>query len=308
MKNGLLRFLAFSAVLAALSCASSGDRSATSPPGSRIPFTPWRNKIILPATVGDSRELRIILDTGMSFEGLLLYNSALVDSIELRNPVRAQVGGAGSGPAPTALMADSMAFRIGEVEFPDQRIVILEGGAMNEFYADGVCGYSLFGSYVVELDYDRMEVRLHAPDSFAPGPSWTALPISFKENTIPWIETTASLTGADSLVLSCYIDLASSETLELLIRDGMKFTLPDGLEDVYLGRGLSGDIYGKRGKAAWVGLGPYRVRDLTVAFAPAEVRSKQPGADAVVGNGLLSRFHYALDYGGKRLYLRPVSE
>ena len=33
--------------------------------GRRIPFTLRTNKIILPVTVGDSRVLRIILDTGM---------------------------------------------------------------------------------------------------------------------------------------------------------------------------------------------------------------------------------------------------
>jgi metal-dependent amidase/aminoacylase/carboxypeptidase family protein len=46
---------------------------------------------------------------------------------------------------------------------------------------------------------------------------------------------------------------------------------------------------------------------VTVAFTPAEVRSKQPGADAVVGNGLLRRFDCIFDYHAKRLYLRPNS-
>jgi hypothetical protein len=38
---------------------------------------------------------------------------------------------------------------------------------------------------------------------------------------------------------------------------------------------------------------------------PAAVRSKQQGADAVVGNGLLSRFDVVFDYAHQKLHLRP---
>jgi hypothetical protein len=117
--------------------------------------------IILPATVGGSRPLQIILDSGMAYDGLLIYNSALVDSIDLPNPVRANVGGAGSGPPATALVADSMSFQVGDVLFEGQRVILLEGDAMKGFPSDGVCGYSLFGSYAVEIDYDCLEIVLH---------------------------------------------------------------------------------------------------------------------------------------------------
>jgi len=308
VKGRLFLFLLPLLILAAAVPASRTGGDAPVPTGGRrIPFTLRAGKVILPVTVGDSRVLQIILDTGMSFEGLLLYNSALIDSIALTNVVRANVGGAGAGPAQTAVMADSISFRAGDIEFVDQRIVLLEGDAMKGFPSDGVCGYSLFGPYAVELDYDRMAVLLHAPGEFSPDSSWAVLSLTLKTNTIPWTEVAVSIGGADSASISCYIDLASSETVEFLTRDGMKFELPADLEDVYLGRGLSGDIYGKRGTVAWLRLGPYRVDDVTAAFTPAEVRSKQPGADAVLGNGLLRRFHCVFDYRAGRLYLKPHS-
>ena len=289
--------------------ASPMDHGATDTSNvPRIPFETRANKVIFTATVGDSRPLEIVLDTGSPLDGLLLYNSALLDSIELRNPVRAQVGGAGSGAAQTAVMSDSMSFRAGNVNFEDQRIVVLEGRALAGFPSDGVCGQSLFGSSVVELDYDRRAIFLHTPGEFSPDSTWTQLPITFKENTIPWVEVGVGVSETDSVAMSCYIDLASRETLELLIRDGMRFELPENLEDVYLGRGLSGGIHGKTGEVAWVALGPYGVDGLTVAFTPAEIRSKQPGADAVLGNGLLRRFNCIFDYSGMRLYLKPNAQ
>jgi hypothetical protein len=201
-----------------------------------------------------------------------------------------------------------MSFRIGDVVLSPQRVIILQGQTMSGFASDGVCGQSLFGSRIVELDYDQMTMILHERGPFTPDSSWTALPLTFRANWIPWIDVALSVAGTDSVMLSCYVDLASSETIEILMRDDMKVELPEGTEEVYLGRGLSGDIHGKRGKVAWAQIGPHRVADLTMAAAPAEVRSKQPGADAVVGNGLLHRFNCVFDYGAGRLYLRPRSQ
>jgi hypothetical protein len=157
----------------------------------------------------------------------------------------------------------------------------------------------------VELDYGRGEMVLHPPGTFRPDSTWRAEPIRFRENRIPWLDLVAGVRAADSVSLACYIDLASSESVEFLTREGARFTLPDSLQDVVLGRGLSGDIHGRRGRIAWVRLGAARLAGVVAAFTPAAVRSKQPGADAVVGNGLLRRFDCVFDYAAKRLYLRP---
>jgi hypothetical protein len=291
----------------AVSTARTGEPPPASGHGRQVPFTLRANKVILPVRVGCSRELRIVLDSGMSSEGLLLYRSELRDSIGLKNPMRMNVGGAGAGRPATALVGDSMSFRVGDVLFVGQRVIVLEGDPMKGFPSDGVCGYSLFGRHVVELDYDRMKITLHGTGEYRPESSWITLPLTLKGNRIPWIEVKVSVRGPDRVPLSCYIDLASSEALELLTRDGMKFGLPESLQNVYLGRGLSGDINGQRGKLAWLELGPHRLSNVTAAVVPAAVRSRQPGADAVIGNGLLRRFHCVFDYGAGRLYLKPNS-
>jgi len=203
---------------------------------------------------------------------------------------------------------DSASFGVGGEVFTGQRLIALEDSPLRNVPSDGVCGYSLFSRYVVELDYDRMELVLHPPGSFPPDSGWAPVPLTFRENRIPWLELEARVRADDdSLALACYVDLASSETVEFLTRDGMRFRPPDSLTGVLLGRGLSGDIHGSRGRIAWVRLGPFRAENLEAAFTPAAVRSRQPGADAVVGNGLLSRYRCAFDYAAGRLYLRPLA-
>ena len=44
-----------------------------------------------------------------------------------------------------------------------------------------------------------------------------------------------------------------------------------------------------------------------MAIAQAAVRSKQEGADAVVGNNDLRRFNVIFDYANRKLHIRPNS-
>jgi len=278
--------------------------SATSSPAPHIPFQLERNKIILPVTVGNSREFKVILDTGMSFEGLLLYNDG---AITLENAIEVLVPGAGADTPSTARMAESASFRVGDVEFTNQRIIVLQSETMKGFPSDGVTGYSLFGKYIVEVDYDNSLITLHQSERIEVDTSWRVLSLTFKDNKIPWIEATINTTGEQDVPVSLYIDLASSEALELLVREHMTFELPDDLEDTYLGRGLSGDIYGHEGKIPSLKLGSYELVDVLTAFAPAEVRSKQEGADGILGNNTLRRFNCIYDYENQRLYIKPNS-
>ena len=111
--------------------------------------------------------------------------------------------------------------------------------------------------------------------------------------------------GSEELLLTVYIDLASGEALELLVRDEAPFTLPEGLADTYLGTGLSGDIHGWVGHSTRLGIGSFQLRGVPTAFAPAAVRSKQEGADGVLGNDALRRFNAVFDYSQGLLLLKP---
>jgi hypothetical protein len=270
-----------------------------------IPFRLINSKTILPVKVGDSRELRIILDSGMSWDGLLIMNPGLRDSIKLINPQEANLGGAGSGNSQPALVSNSMNFIINKTEFQNQRIVVLSSDHYKGFKNDGVIGYSLFGHYLMEIDYDNLTISLYPPGQKTIDDSWTEIPVTFNERNIPCIDLQVSIEGETPVALNCYIDYASSESIELLIKPGQKYSLPDSTEEYYLGRGLSGDIYGRRGKISKVVLGPYEIKNLSAAFAPAEVRSKQKGADAVVANNLLRRFNLIFDYSNKKFFIKP---
>jgi hypothetical protein len=291
----------------AVSQTNSGKTAQVKTSGIAIPFELINNKSTIQARIGDSRLIRIVLDTGMGWDGMVITNPDLADSIDLISPMEASIGGAGNSDEATAVFSDSMTFTISSKEFKDQRVVILRQGGFRGGSFDGVTGYSIFGHYTVEVNYDRSEITLYQPGELKHDNSWTEIPIYFGENLIPWIDVSIVIENEKPIPISCYIDYASSEALELLIKSDQKFKIPAKTEDYYLGRGLSGDINGRKGKISKVIIGPYVLGNVNAAFAPAEVRSKQKGADGVISNNLLRRFNLIFDYSERRVFLKPNS-
>jgi len=292
------------AALSVAAMIACGAQSADKPGAARseIPFEMRGGVVLVPVKVGQSRVLHLVLDTGM-FDGVLLWEP--VPESTFAGPIsEVPIPGAGSGEPSHGRMTDSGAFQVGQGEFRGQRVIRLVDSLMSGFPSDGVIGNSLFGHWVVELDYDRKVIKLHEP-GFRPDSSWAVLPMVVHRANTPWVKVRASVSGEEPQELDCYIDLADDNEFVFLVRDDAKFKVPERVEPAYLGRGLSGDVYGSKGQAALVELDTYRLKELAVTFAPDSVRSKQPGADAVIGGSLLARFNTAYDYAGGRLYIKP---
>jgi hypothetical protein len=290
---------------APVSCAPQvGEARGPGTARREIPIELRGRVVMVPVKVGQSRVLRIVLDTGMGFDGVLLYE-ALPESTFPGPHAEVRIPGAGAGEPARGLMTESGSFSAGPVQLNGQRVVWLTDTLMHGFPSDGMMGYSLFGHWIVEIDYDRKMMVLHEPGTFKPDYSWTVVPMVLNKNSTPWVKLRASLAGEEPQELDCYLDLADDLEVVFLVRDDAKFKVPDGLEPLYLGRGLSDDVYGSKGRAALLELDTFQFKDVPVAFAPDSVRSKQPGADAVIGGGLLGRFNTVYDYAGGRLYLKP---
>ncbi len=270
-----------------------------------IPIELRGNRVIIPVSVGSSGPHRLILDTGMAYDGITLFDTASVDLSQFDHLARVQIRGAGPGGAAHALSDSAATFRAGPRTFKDQRVTMLTGGAFRGFPTDGVIGYSILGHHVVEIDYDTERMILYDPETFSPTDDWVSVDIYFKDNRIPWtdIYVATEEEEEDPVRLSSYIDFAAEEALELLDRDTNVFIVPAETREVYAGRGLSGDIYGAEGRVSRVIIGPYQLEDVLVVVVPAEIRSRQEGADAIIGSGLLRRFNVTFDYSRSRILL-----
>lgn len=270
-----------------------------------VPLNTSRGKSHVAVRIGELTVPDILLDTGFAFDGLMIYSPAYRDSLDLDGAVEVRIGGAGSGSDQTALMLDSASFWLGDIEMTKQRIIVLRGEHYRGFPSNGIIGHSIFGHYVTELDHDDGVMTLREAGWTPPDGGWSAIPLYFKENRIPWLDASVVVESGEPVKLSMYIDYAAGDAVLLLEKPGMKFDLPRRTEKAHLGRGLSGDIYGTTGTIAKLIIGPFELKGVKASFAPATVRSKQPGADGILGVGSLRRFDLIFDYANGRMFLKP---
>ncbi|MCP4582183.1 MAG: hypothetical protein GY839_11255 [candidate division Zixibacteria bacterium] len=242
----------------------------------------------------------------MRFDGVYLFHEEFVDDIATTGAIEVSVPGAGAGEASTALMIENGRITFGDISIDSQRVIISKSSHTQSFPTDGVIGWNLFGHYAVEINYDTEIITLH--DSKKPDVDnfWSIVPITMRKD-IPFLDCIVEVVEGESVKMSLYIDLASDEALELLTGKEQRFSLPDVTEEMYLGTGLSGDIYGKRGKIKMMSISSFELYNIDAAFAPAEIRSKQEGADGVIGNDFIRRFNVIFDYENGFLFLKSSS-
>lgn len=273
-----------------------------------IPFKLLRNKIIVPVRVNRSKELNIILDTGMPSDGLLLFDKNLTNELDIKGSKRYRISGAGKGKISYASKVESALLTLSGNDFKNQSILILENNTMRGYPTDGVIGGSLFNTYVVHIDYDTKLITLIEPSEFQADTIYEEIPLTFNDHGIPFLDAAISINGEKESEVFLYIDLASSEALELLIKPDMKFSLPEELSEKHLGRGLDGDIYGQFGHISSFRIGSYVLHDVPTAFPQASIRSRQQGADGILCNNALRRFNLIFDYSRAKLYIKPNRE
>ena len=237
MKNYIIILVLITVLI---SCTTQQKKSV-------LPIKVDRNRTHVTVTVGNVVIPDIIIDTGFAFDGLMIYNPDYKDSLDLTNAIEVRIGGAGSGEASTAFMLDSAEFSLGDLKIKNQRIFVLKSETYKGFPSNGLIGYSIFGHYITEFNYDNNTLSLYEEDSIEVDDSLSIIPLYFKDNKIPWMDASIVIEDEEPVPISTYIDYASGDPVVLLEKPDQKFVLPKETENVHIGRGLSGDIYGKTG-------------------------------------------------------------
>lgn len=297
-----MRKLALLTTLLALPAALPAQNAVVA----RIPMRIDHNRAVLPVHVGSSGPFWLILDTGFGYDGALLFDTAGVDRSGMRRLSIGQVGGAGGGAPSAVLFDDSAGFRVGEARRDGHRVMMLTDGRFRGFPNQGAIGGSLLSHFAVEVNYDDSTLVLYDAASFRGPPGWTAIPITFPQRPVPWVTLRMQTAEEPPVELGVYIDFASREAVELLVRPVNRWTMPAVTAERVIGRGLSGDVIGRTGRVAAVTIGPFTLQNVEVQVIPAEVRQgSETGADAVIASGLLRGFNIVFDYAHQTMWLRP---
>jgi predicted aspartyl protease len=279
-----------------------------------IKFKTSSNLIIIPVAINNSDTLNFILDTGVRYP--IITELPFVNKLNLNYLQPINVKGLGEGEQLTAYKSGNNTINIeGMVAFNQEiHMIINENFQISHILGipvHGLIGFNLFKDYVVKIDYEQHTINLTKPEYFAykERDRDIILPLTFEQGK-PFVTTNIVTDKNEDVQVKLLVDTGASDALWLSTNSDSRISLPENSIETFLGRGLSGDLYGKKGRIGAIWVGPLVLYEPIVAFPDNEMVDQLIGdndRNGTLGAEILRRFYVTMDYPGKRLILRPNS-
>jgi hypothetical protein len=250
-------------------------------------------------------DIKILIDNGVMWDELFFYGSDQVDSLGMHYQGDVHVEGAGEGEGVDSYTASGVSISFGDLTFHGQDAVITakEQGFADYFpgIAGQVCG-TFFKHFIVEFDFDKMELLLHKPGSFRPQGHGSAVPMQRDESGAYSIPVRITAPGQSEVATNLFIDLGGIYPVSLVVggKDGLKRPSTDR---EHLGYGASGEITGYKSRLSHLKIADFDVKDVEAVFTDSGRASDH--TNTTIGLALLHRFNLVFDYLHQKLYLQP---
>lgn len=273
-----------------------------------IPFELTHNLIIIDVEI-NKVDLKMVLDTGS--ERNLLFSFPENDSIEFFNPKIIKVKGLGYGEALDAIISSNNLFSIKKGSLVDDNFEILlitnqNIGLINKLGIpiNGILGSSFFKDYLVEIKYSKKKVILHKIKNKRlqrKTSKCDSINIELIQNK-PYVNMEIKNNNEINSV-NLLFDSGLGDGLWLFENNTIKCS-NNFFNDV-LGKGLGGDIIGKKSRVENLMIDNYSLKNALVSFPDSlSVKSLDLIKDrnGSLGGEIIKRFNWYLDYKNRIFY------
>ena len=302
----LLLFILFT-VLSSFS--QEGFQFTSSKNKIKIPFQLINNLIIIPVEVNGVK-LNFLLDTGV--ENTVLFSLDDADSLKFSHVEKIKVRGLGSGNPINALHSKKNKVSINSFTDNNHDIYIILDQDINfssqlGIPVHGIVGYEFFKNHFIEINYNRKKISIYKNNesfSIKRIKKYDEIPIAL-ELQKPYIETFISLNNKE-IKTKLLVDSGSSDAL-WLFESKINIQSSKTYFNDFLGRGFSGNIYGKRSRIEKFKIGKTEMFYPTTSFPDSlslQNANVVEGRNGSIGGEILKRFDVLFDYKNKKMYLK----
>lgn len=275
-----------------------------------LPFKLVNNLIILPIKV-NGIALNFLVDTGV--EETILFSLDQNKAVSLFNVEKIMLKGLGSQEPIEGLKSYKNTLAVKGLEFLNQEIIIVLDQDFNfsstlGIEVNGIIGYHFFSEITAKIDYQRKYISIYNLEKWNKNKVVKNFQVfDFNlENAKPYITLNVNL-GDNTFAAKCLIDSGNSDGLWLFANKINNILVPERNFDDYLGRGFSGDIFGKKAKVEKLSLKDFTFENVITAFPDSisitNVKMVE-GRLGSIGGEVLKRFNVIFDYKNQQLFLQ----
>lgn len=310
MHSRKILFLSFVFFLFLSSYSQSHFRILNEKKSEVVPFKLVNNLIVITAEI-NGKELSFLFDSGV--DKTILFNLKLSDSLQIKNAEKIVLRGLGEGDPIDAIKSKKNLLKIKNIISPDQLIYVLLGeqfdlSAKMGIDINGIIGGDLFKNFIVKINYNSKRLVFYNPEfyEYKKCKDCMGFPLDFYKNK-PLINVAVENHLNEKIDVKLLIDSGGGDAIWLFEDTHSKITIPEKYFEDFLGKGLSGNIYGKRSLLKKLMIGDFILENVSVSYPDS---SSIPTVhtnierNGTLGANILSRFHVIFDYPNKKITLK----
>lgn len=278
-----------------------------------IPFQLSNNLVIFPIELNGVK-LNFLLDTGV--EKTILFSLEDTDYLQFNYVEKIKVRGLGEGKSIDALHSKKNKIAISDLVDKDHEVYIILDDELNfssqlGIPVHGIIGYHFFKNHFIEINYKRKKLIIYKNKESFPSKrlrKFDEIPISI-EIEKPYLEAIANINSTE-IPVKLLVDMGGSSAL-WLFENKKNIESPQNFFQDFLGRGFSGNIYGKRSRIDKFKIGKQELHFPTTSFPDTlslQSVNMVEGRNGSVGSEILRRFDVLFDYANKKMYLKSNSD
>lgn len=277
-----------------------------------IHFEYENNFIVLDLVFNRVLPLKFLFDTGAEYTILAKKEFSDMLSVDYERTFR--IVGADLKSDLIAYLAKSIDLKISKFKAYDQNILVLSENYLKfeEFAGlkvDGILGADIFKNFVVKVNYKKQVITLYEPMAFEPpGDDYIEIPIQVMSNK-PYIVASTQLRDTSSnTTIKLLLDTGAGLPLLLHTNTHPDLKLPPAVVPGNIGIGLGGFLEGYLGRVSKLNFSSFELNNVVSNFQEV-VHNRDTtylnGRNGILGNQILNRFTFIIDYYQNKLYLKP---
>ncbi|MES2543565.1 MAG: aspartyl protease family protein [Bacteroidota bacterium] len=313
MKNPLLYIIVFFFCLPIV--AQEGFQFKDNKKKVTIRFKFINNLVFIPIKVNDV-ELNFLLDTGV--DETILFSLEDKDELRFNNVEKIKLKGLGSAASIEGLKSSKNTLSIPHLIDNNHDLYIVLDQDFNfssqvGIPVNGIIGYNFFKNHIIEINYDKKKITIYneaTKKSKKRAARFESFPISIEKHK-PYLETTIDILHHKDVPAKLLLDIGNTDAVWLFQNRSKEIELPEKHLADFLGRGFSGDIFGKRARIPNFNINKFNFPNPIVAFPDSTSLANVNFVEnrvGSIGSEILKRFTVIFDYQNSKMFLRKGND
>jgi hypothetical protein len=273
-----------------------------------LQFESTNHFIIMEVKFSNVLPLKFIFDTGS--EHTLLFKKEYADLLGVEYDRRIPLMGSDLSQEIYGYITRGVSLTIANAYQVQSDILVLEEDYLRleestGVQIDGIIGSSIFKYFVLGVNNKKGRIKFISADAFRPSKKFTEIPLVIYKNK-PYINANAQM-NSENIPVKLLLDTGAALPVLLYTNTAEHLQLPDKVVSGTLGSGLGGHLEGYIGRLEKFTFSKYEFANMLSSFQELAIENLDSltlNRNGLIGNSVLSRFNYYIDYPHQKLYMK----